>query len=176
LNVMFYKSFTMRNANVTIQKMLFIVCLLGLSSFSLRAQDKTVAVKNLVDSGEFIFHAQTAMPSSGPTKQLTSEYDVRLSKNAFVSHLPYFGRAYSAPYGSGNGGFNFTSKDFAYSSKTRKKGGWEISIKPKDVTDVREFLLTVSESGHGTLRAMSNNRQPISFTGYVTEFKQPADH
>jgi uncharacterized protein DUF4251 len=173
---MFYKSFTMRNAIVTIQKMLFIVLLTGFSSFSLRAQDKTAAIKNLVDSGEFIFHAQTAMPSSAPTKQLTSEYDVRLSKNAFVSSLPYFGRAYSAPYGSGDGGFNFTSKDFAYASKPRKKGGWEITIKPKDVTDVREFLLTVSESGYGTLQVMSNNRRPISFTGYVTELKQPADH
>jgi Domain of unknown function (DUF4251) len=176
LNVKLYKLFTMRNRNVTINKILLIVFLVGLNSFTLHAQDKTAAIKNLVDSGEFIFHAQTAMPSSGPTKQLTSEYDVRLSKNAFVSHLPYFGRAYSAPYGSGDGGFNFTSKDFAYSSKTRKKGGWEISITPKDVTDVREFLLTVSENGYGTLQAMSNNRRPISFTGYVTDLKQLADH
>jgi len=166
----------MRNADVTVNKILFLFFLAGLTSFGLRAQDKKVAVKNMVDSGQFIFHAQTAMPSSGPTKQLTSEYDVRLSKNAFVSHLPYFGRAYSAPYGSGDGGFNFTSKDFTYSSKTRKKGGWEITIKPKDVTDVREFLLTVSENGYGTLQAMSNNRRPISFSGYVTEFKSPADH
>ena len=135
-----------------------------------------MTVKNLVDSGEFIFHAQTAMPSSGPTKQLTSEYDVRVSKNSIQSHLPYFGRAYSAPYGSGDGGFNFTSKQFSYLSKTRKKGGWEISIKPKDVADVREFVVTVSENGYGTLQAMSNNRQPISFTGYVTELKKPADH
>ena len=166
----------MRNKNITIKKFLFLVLLAGISSFTLHAQDKRVAIKNLVDSGEFIFHAQTAMSSSGPTKQLTSEYDVRLSKNAFVSHLPYFGRAYSAPYGSGDGGFNFTSKDFHYSFKTRKKGGWNITIKPKDVTDVREFLLTVSENGYGTLQAMSNNRQPISFTGYVTELKQLADH
>jgi len=166
----------MRNAIVNIQKMLFVVLLTGFSSFNLGAQDKTVLIKTLVDSAQFTFHAQTAMPSSGPAKQLNSEYDVRLSKNAFVSSLPYFGRAYSAPYGSGDGGFNFTSKDFAYSSTPRKKGGWEITIKPKDVADVREFLLTVSESGYGTLQVMSNNRRPISFTGYVTELKQPADH
>ena len=168
-----YKSFTMRNADSTIHKVVFIAMLVGFCSFNLRAQEKTAAIKNLVDSAEFIFHAQAAMPSSGPTKQLTSEYDVKLSKNAFVSHLPYFGRAYSAPYGSGDGGFDFTSKNFVYSSKSRKKGGWDITIKPKDVTDVREFLLTLSENGYGTLQAMSNNRRPISFTGYVTELKQP---
>jgi hypothetical protein len=166
----------MRNANVTVLKIFFLIFLAAVCAFGLRAQDKMIGVKNLVDSGEFIFHAQTAMPSSGPTKQLTSEYDVRVSKNSVESHLPYFGRAYSASYGSGDGGFNFTSKEFSYSSKTRKKGGWDISIKPKDVTDVREFLLTVSENGYATLQAMSNNRRPISFTGYVAELKKPADH
>ena len=163
----------MRNADSTFRKMVFMA-MVGVCSFNLLwAQEKTAAIRNLVDSAEFIFHAQTATPSSGPTKQLTSEYDVKLTKNEFVSYLPYFGRAYSAPYGSGDGGLEFTSKKFAYSSKTRKKGGWDISIKPKDVTDVREFLLTVSENGYGTLQAMSNNRRPFSFTGYVTEFKQP---
>ncbi|TMI85861.1 MAG: DUF4251 domain-containing protein [Bacteroidetes bacterium] len=174
--LLLHKSFKMRNANVTIKKIFCFIFLAGICSSGLRSQDKMGAIKNLVDSGEFIFHAQTAMPSSGPTKQLTSEYDVRVSKNSFVSHLPYFGRAYSAPYGSGDGGFNFTSKEFEYSSTTRKKGGWEITIKPKDVADVREFLLTVSENGYGTLQAMSNNRRPISFTGFVTEPKEPTDH
>jgi hypothetical protein len=164
----------MRNVNATFKNILFIF-LAGFCSFGVYAQDKMVATKNLVDSGEFIFHARTAMPSSGPTKQLTSEYDVQLSKNSFVSHLPYYGRAYSAPYGSGDAGFDFTSKEFHYSSKPRKKGGWDISIKPNDVTDVREFLLTVSENGYGTLQAMSNNRRPISFSGYITELKK-ADH
>ena len=166
----------MTSTNVTIKKILFLICLAATCSLGLHAQDKLVVIKNLVDSGKFTFHAQTAMPSSGPTKQLTSEYDVRVSKNSVVSHLPYFGRAYSAPYGSGDGGFNFTSTKFDYSSKARKKGGWEISIKPKDVTDVREFLLTVSENGYGTLQAMSNNRRPISFSGYVSELKNPAEH
>jgi len=166
----------MRNVNVSVKNILFFIFLAGICSFDVRAQDKMIVTKNLVDSGEFIFHAQTAMPSSGPTKQLTSEYDVRLSKNSVVSHLPYYGRAYSAPYGSGDGGFNFTSKEFHYSSKPRKKGGWDISIKPKDVADLREFVLTLSENGYGTLQAMSNNRRPISFSGYISELKKPADH
>jgi hypothetical protein len=135
------------------------------------AQDKASTIKNLIESKQFVFHAQTALPASGASRQLTSDYDLKVSNNTVVSYLPFFGRAYSVPYGATDGGFNFTSTRFEYSATGRKKGGWEISIKPKDVSDFREFLLTISETGYGTLQAITNNRQPISFAGYVTPIK-----
>lgn len=159
----------MKSTGATIQIRIFLLLFTGIYSLGLFAQDKKVAIRNMIDSTAFVFHAQTATPTGGPAKQLTSEYDVRISKNYVISYLPYFGRAYSVPYGSSDGGFNFTSKAFDYKSQIRKKGGWEISIKPKDVPDVREFLLTISENGYGTLQALSNNRRPISFTGYISE-------
>jgi hypothetical protein len=135
------------------------------------AQDKSSTIKDIVESRQFIFHAQTALPASGASRQLTSEYDLKVSKNSVVSYLPFFGRAYSLPYGTNEGGFNFTSTKYDYSITERKKGGWEINIKPKDVVDFREFSLTVSENGYGTLQALTNNRQPISFTGYISSTK-----
>jgi hypothetical protein len=138
---------------------------------NLNAQDKSSTVKSIVDAKQFIFHAQTALPSSGASRQLTSDYDLKVSNSSVVSYLPFFGRAYSLPYGASDGGFNFTSTNFDYSVKNRKKGGWDITIKPKDVADFREFSLTISENGYGTLQALTNNRQPISFTGYVTPIK-----
>src|SRR6266498_5130486 len=129
------------------------------------AQTKESIIKNSVETQEYIFHAQTALPVSGSSRLLTSEYDLKVTKNSVVSFLPFFGRAYSLPYGTTEGGFNFTSTKFDYSATGGKKGGWEISIKPKDVPDFREFSLSISENGYGTLHATSNNRQPISFTG-----------
>ena len=139
-----------------------------LHSTNTYAQDKTSEVKNMVDSRQFIFHAQSALPMSGGRKQLTSEYYLKVFKDSAISELPYFGRAYSASYGATEGGFHFTTTKFDYSSTPGKKGGWEISIKPKDVRDVREFSLSISDSGYGTLQAFSNNRQPISFNGYIS--------
>ena len=135
------------------------------------AQQKESTISNIVEARQFIFHAQTALPTTGASRQLTSEYDLTVTKNSVVSYLPFFGRAYSLPYGSTEGGFNFTSTKFDYSSTNRKKGGWEISIKPKDIADFREFSLTLSENGYGTLQVITNNRQPISFTGYITPVK-----
>ncbi|HEY2721208.1 MAG TPA: DUF4251 domain-containing protein, partial [Chitinophagaceae bacterium] len=130
------------------------------------------ALKNSIENKQFVFHAQNAMPLSGSTRQLTSaDFDLRVNENTVISYLPYFGRAYSVSYGTTDNGLDFTSKKFDYTATERKKGGWEISIKPKDVNDFREFTLSVSENGYASLQASSANRQPISFTGYITAIK-----
>lgn len=85
--------------------------------------------------------------------------------------MPYFGRAFVAPMNPSEGGIRFTSTDFNYTVKDRKKGGWDIAILPKDAKDVRQMLLSVTESGYGSLQVISNNRQQISYNGYLMERK-----
>src|SRR6476660_9739677 len=76
---------------------------------TINAQPDQSVVKTSVESKQFIFHAQTAMPTSGRSRQLTTEYDLRIFPDSLVSNLPFYGRAYSVPYGSSDGGFHFTS-------------------------------------------------------------------
>jgi len=107
------------------------------------------------------------LPLRGAGMQLTSSYELRVSGDSLFSDLPYFGRAYSISPGSSGGGFNFVSLNNRYQVKSRKKDGWEISIKPDPRLDVREFQLTVFSNGSASLHVTSNNRDPISFNGYV---------
>src|SRR5882672_9273272 len=58
---------------------------------------KKAAISNMVDSQSYVFKAQSATPMSGRNRQLTSDYDLKVTKDQVVSYLPYFGRAYSAP-------------------------------------------------------------------------------
>jgi hypothetical protein len=160
----------MKTSNKAARKIFFIVLVLAITN-TVNAQSDKSAVKSSVESKQFIFHAQTALPTSGRSRQLTSEYDLRIFPDSLVSNLPFYGRAYSVPYGSSDGGFQFTSTKFEYTATPGKKKGWDISIKPKDVTDFREFSLSLSDDGYGTLQALSNNRQPMSFTGYITQVK-----
>ena len=107
----------------------------------------------------------------GRFRQLTTEYTVKVSKDTVISDLPYFGRSYSADIGNSEGGIHFTSTNFEYQITERKKGGWDITIKFKDVKDAQQFSFSVFDSGSASLQVTSTNKQPISFNGYVSEKK-----
>ena len=128
---------------------------------------KGAEVKNILDSQRYVFVAQTALPMGGQSRHLTSEYRLVISPDSVISDLPYFGRAYSAPMGSSEGGIKFTSTKFDYNLQESKKGKWDVTIKPKDATDVREVNVTIFDSGSASVQVTSNNRQPMSFNGYI---------
>lgn len=132
---------------------------------------KVSNIKNMIMAKDFAFIAQSVSPMGGATRQLTSIYDLKVSKDSIVSFLPYFGRAYTAPMNPSEGGINFTSTKFQYTTTERRRGGWNILVKLEDAADTRQLSLTVSESGSASLQVTSNNRQPVSFNGYITERK-----
>ena len=146
------------------QGCIFIAMFISIASFG---QDETPATKNLIEAQLYTFKAQTANPASGGIRQLTSEYDLKISKDTVIAYLPYFGRAYSGPVDLTGGGINFTSMQFEYNVSRGKNNRWKIIIKPKDANDVQELSLTVFENGKADLYVRSNNRQPISFNGYI---------
>jgi hypothetical protein len=149
------------------KSLLFFAALAAVIPLFAQSTDKTAAIQSLVESKNYVFRAQMALPQSGQPRNLTSIYDLKISNDAVVSDLPYFGRAY-APVDPNEGGIQFTSKDFTYTSKPKKKGGWEIAIKPNDIkADVRKMWLTITTTGYATLRVIANNRNPISFSGQV---------
>ncbi|THU34783.1 DUF4251 domain-containing protein [Niastella caeni] len=128
---------------------------------------KTAQIKEIVEARNYVFKAQTALPASGSSRQLTTDFDLRVSKDTIVSDLPYFGRAYTAPLNPVEGPLRFTSTDFQYSVTNRKKGGWDVIITPKDLQDPRQLTLNIFDNGTANVIVTSYNRQPISFNGYV---------
>ena len=126
-------------------------------------------IKAFIKAQNYVFKAQTLLPMNGSTRHLNGDYDLSISEDKIVSFLPYMGRIYTAPIDPANGPLRFTSTDFTYAIQTKKKGGWDISIKPKDVGSVRELNLHVSDNGYATLQVSGNDRQPVTFYGYVVE-------
>lgn len=134
-------------------------------------KDKKEEIKRIVEAQNYVFKAQTALPTGGATRQLTSDYDLRISKDTILSDLPYFGRAFTPPLNPSEGPLRFTSTDFQYSVANRKKGGWDVTITPKDVQDPRQLNMSIFDNGTAAVVVTSYNRQPISFNGYVTAKK-----
>src|ERR1700712_3426274 len=155
--------------------LLLVVCILSTTLFSVAQQHPTkqeikkAEIKNAIDSQLYTFHAQQAMSLGGGTRQLTSEYDMHVKTDSVTTYLPYFGRAYEAPIDPTDGGIKILTQKFTYQKTVRKKGGWDITIKPTERMDVQQLFLTVSEDGYATLQVTCLNRQPISFFGYVSK-------
>jgi hypothetical protein len=132
---------------------------------------KVQATRSQVESKRFVFQAQSASPMRGGRRNLTYGYTLLMSNDTIISDLPYYGRAYSAGYGSSDGGIKFTSTKFESTVTPRKKEGWDISVKPADVDYIEMLIITVHESGSATLQVKTRDRQPISFDGYIEEPK-----
>lgn len=153
-------------------KTLVFALVFAVAGFPVQAQklDKSV-VQEMIENADFVFVAQMALPMGGGSRYLTSSYDMKVSDGTINTYLPYFGRAYRAPANLTGGGIDFESTDYEYTVEDRKRGGWEIRITPRDVEDVRQLYLTVSENGTASLRVNSERRQSISFNGYLEEME-----
>ncbi len=148
--------------------------------------DKETTLK-IINEQNFIFHATSAMPmanqevnnilsrmpggsGAGMIQLSGSQYELVVTKDSIEAYLPYYGRAYSATLNP-DSGTKFKSKKFKYKADKRKKGSWIITMNFKDAKDTQSMILNVSENGYANLIVNNNNRQPISFNGYLSEPK-----
>ncbi|MCJ7933772.1 MAG: DUF4251 domain-containing protein [Chryseobacterium sp.] len=142
-------------------------------------------VDSLVNAQEFTFYAQRAnptnydvinvmnsMPNSTATRMLNLDgnYTIEVSKDIMVVTLPYFGRVFNPSYGNPDqNSYRFTSKDFTINKSQSKKGNWTLKIKPKDVSNVNEINIEIFKTGKAFVSIGSNDRQPITYDGYVSK-------
>lgn len=151
------------------KKYLFLALLLA-SAGIIQAQEKAeLTTRELLETKNFVFKAQTVNPQRGRFRQLTSDYDVVVTSDTIIAFLPFFGRAYSAPINPSEGGIKFTSGKFDYSVTKGKKQRWIVKIKPGDVKDVQDLYFTIFDNKKATLLVNSVNRESILFNGYIIE-------
>ena len=125
-------------------------------------------MKNLIDSKNYIFKADLVLPNGGNSRQLIpGEYTMRLMKDTLTAFLPYFGRIFSASMDT-DPGIKFTSTNFLYTIKARKKR-LQVIITPNQVKEVSTLILDISDNGSAMLMVNSIDRQPVSFSGYVVD-------
>lgn len=164
----------MKTVKKFLPAIVFLIAIVGSTQWATAQKTlsaKELSIKNAVDSQQYIFYAQSANPSGGRQRTLTSEYTVTVLKDTISCDLPYFGRAYAAPMNSDAGIKFAASTSFDYKLQNRKKGGWSVTIKPKDSREVQELFFTIFSNGSASLHVTSANRQPISFNGYITQTK-----
>ena len=92
---------------------------------------------------------------------------MKVNGDTVVSYLPFFGRAYSVPYGGGKG-LNFTGKVISYETSRNKK---EYNIKMGVDSDEDQYIyyIDVYENGRAVILVASKNRSNITFYGEMDD-------
>jgi len=154
------------------KRIILILCISACAA-GVKAQDLSAAqVKDLVNSKAYSFEAQTATPTAGGLKHLTPGYSLKLSGDSLITHLPYYGKAYSASMNPADVGINIVTTNFDYKVSEGKKNSHEVSLKTKDKVYNADFSLTIYDDGSAYLRVSSPDRQPISYNGYLKAVHQ----
>ena len=127
---------------------------------------KKQAVEKLNTSGKYKIDVNRALPARGRCVTLTSPYSVEMSNDSIISHLPYYGRAYSIPYGGGEG-LNFKAPLTDYKLDWDKKGTAKIKFTARSTEDKFDFDIDIFSNGSSTIFVNMQNRQSINFQGEV---------
>ena len=157
--------------------MLLLALLVGIPTLSAQSkkekkEQKKEAVKKLIESENYKIDVPPAMPMRGRSIPLTSSYSLEIRNDSVISYLPYYGRAYSIPYGGGDG-LNFKAVLKEYSMEMDKKGNAVIEFIARNPEDRYEYRVKVFPNGSASIDVNMQNRQSISFQGelYIKEEK-----
>lgn len=123
-------------------------------------------VKTKIDNKRFVIDVNMALPSSGKSVALSSCYDVKIAGDSVYCHLPYFGRAYSLPYGGGEG-LVFKGLTTDYRLTQGRRGSTNISFNIRTSEDKYRFIMDVFSSGSSVITVQPTNKQTITFNGQM---------
>lgn len=130
------------------------------------AGETAARVEKAVSEKHMTIAVDRMYPMGTGAVTVTSDFSLTLRGDTVVSHLPYFGRAYSAPYGGGNA-FNFTAVMSDYTLE-QKKDAREMTFNVKTDEDRFTFHLDIFDNGRVNIQVNAQQRQPVNYDGEMT--------
>lgn len=135
---------------------------------------RTEAVAATVDSRDYTVGMTSCHPLRMADRNLEYGYDIHVKGDTLFSTLPYFGRAWSIPYGGGSA-LRFKAAITAYETQ-QKKDGTRVDIRVNHDNDTYRYLLYIYDNGRASLDISCTNRDNISFTGTLDTHKEKPNH
>lgn len=164
----------------------FLLLIFSFSSCSQKIYTSSANLKELIASNEFTFLAERANPTNSDVINVMNNfpgggsqrflnldygYTVTLKNKNLIVDLPYFGRLFTPNFDQSKNNFNFTSKDITISKSQNKKGNWEYKIVTNDQPVKITINLDIYPNGKSYVNVNANDRQSISYDGYVMKNK-----
>lgn len=154
-------------------KLLILLSLvLGLSACSTSSTTSNPQLRaqllSRAEAGDLNIQIREMIPMMGNSNVLSSEYSIRVKGDSVFSHLPYFGRAYSAPYSGGNV-FSFEAPLLSYSVDSKKPSTIRVKFSTKTIDDTFTFYIDLFENRKASVRVSTVNRQGVSYLGELSD-------
>lgn len=136
---------------------------------------KQLEMVQLIQNGRFRFVARSAHSELGSFNNLSASYDLVFDSLQLKAFLPYYGRAYSVPYG-GSGGVKFNLKADSISMNwNERKKLFFISTELVDSQDSYSIFLTAGSGGYADLKINFRNRRWISYYGTIEKIESASN-
>lgn len=102
----------------------------------------------------------------GGSHYVSPEFSLRLQGDSVFSYLPYFGRAYTVPYGGGKG-LHFSAPIMGYQTGKGRNDATRISFTARKEEDDYRFSIDVYDNGKAYVHIAPQNREQISYDGAI---------
>lgn len=109
-----------------------------------------------------------AITMRGNTIPVSADHILELRGDSVTACLPYFGRAYSAPMGTDNV-LDFSVRASGMTVESTDDGAKRITFSARTIEDLFKFRVTIYDNGRATIDVQPQQRERISFDGYVDE-------
>ncbi|MBO4607414.1 MAG: DUF4251 domain-containing protein [Prevotella sp.] len=162
---------------ITLSLMTMVILVMaGCASNKMTSQEKAVQkallaqkITESLRQRDYQIDVSQATPDGwGRVIQLTSLYSVKVSGDTIISNLPFYGRAYSVPYGGGSG-LNFTGLIRHYDETVTRKGEHILYLDVESQEDVYRYIISLFDNGKASVSVTPRQRSHIFFTGYFHE-------
>jgi hypothetical protein len=129
-----------------------------------REAKRTQKVIEAINNQKFIIDMDYVYPKRFRSRHLDFNYSLEVRGDSVISYLPYYGTAYSVPYGGGKA-LNFSAPMSSYRAYQVKNNRMRVELSAKSEEDTYYFILDVYDNGNTNVDVSSQHRESIGFSG-----------
>ncbi len=145
------------------------LCCASQQQLAERREQMQKAVNEAVEKGRLRIDITSMSTMRYGTRTVTPDFFLELRGDTLQSYLPYMGQAYQAPMTSPSQGLNFEEPMLSYKLLARKPHLSRIEIKVRTQEDIFLYGIELYDTGQAYIQVRSQNRDPISFSGFFAE-------
>ena len=158
---------------LTLLTVLAVTLLTGCAALRQTPEEKAaekLRLEQSLDARKYQIDIDYMIPLRGPGKSVTGSYSLSIDESVIESNLPYFGVAYSVPYGGGKV-LTFKDQIGEYRDSGWTKDRRTVVVTTNNGEDTLTYTITVFDDGSTDISVHFRNREDISYRGKTGPLK-----